>query len=210
MYLVAVTGGIGSGKSTVSARLAHHGAEVIDLDEVAREIVQPGEPALEEIAARFGQDVVQADGTLDRAELARRAFVDDDSRRDLDRITHPRVASRIAERLTVLAAEANADPTRIIVVDHPLLIETGQAGRFDAVVAVLADETLRIERLVERRGLDAEDVRARMRQQVDDEARRAAADHVVTNEGDLDTLNAEVDRLQAHLAAKAREQRALR
>ncbi len=210
MYLVAVTGGIGSGKSTVSARLAHHGAEVIDLDEVAREIVQPGEPALEEIAARFGQDVVQADGTLDRAELARRAFVDDDSRRDLDRITHPRVASRIAERLTVLAAEAHADPARIIVVDHPLLIETGQAGRFDAVVAVLADETLRIERLVERRGLDAEDVRARMRQQVDDEARRAAADHVVTNEGDLDTLNAEVDRLQAHLAAKAREQRALR
>lgn len=210
MYLVAVTGGIGSGKSTVAARLAHHGAQVIDLDEVAREIVQPGEPALEEIAARFGQDVVQADGTLDRAELARRAFVDDDSRRDLDRITHPRVASRIAERLTVLAAEAHADPTRIIVVDHPLLIETGQAGRFDAVVAVLADETLRIERLVERRGLDADDVRARMRQQVDDDARRAAADHVVTNEGDLDTLNAEVDRLQAHLAAKAREQRATR
>ena len=210
MYLVAVTGGIGSGKSTVAARLAHHGAQVIDLDEVAREIVQPGEPALEEIAARFGQDVVQADGTLDRAELARRAFADDASRRDLDRITHPRVASRIAERLTVLAAEAHTDPARIVVVDHPLLIETGQAGRFDAVVAVLADEALRIERLVARRGLDIDDVRARMRQQVDDDARRATADHLVTNEGDLDTLNAEVDRLQAHLSAKARELRATR
>ncbi len=210
MYLVAVTGGIGSGKSTVAARLAHHGAEVIDLDEVAREIVQPGQPALEEIAARFGRDVLQEDGSLDRAELARRAFVDDATRRDLDRITHPRVASRIAERLTVLAGEDHHDPSRIIVVDHPLLIETGQASRFDTVVAVLADETLRLTRLVEQRGLDPEDVRARMRQQVDDQARRAAADHVVVNEGDLDVLNAEVDRLQEHLAAKARDQRATR
>lgn len=210
MYLVAVTGGIGSGKSTVATRLAHHGAEVIDLDEVAREIVQPGEPALEEIAARFGRAVLREDGSLDRAELARRAFVDDDSRRDLDRITHPRVASRIAERLTVLAGEDHQDPSRIIVVDHPLLIETGQSARFDTVVAVIADQDLRMRRLVEQRGLDADDVRARMRQQVDDQARRAAADHVVTNEGDLDTLNAEVDRLQSHLAAKAREQRASR
>ena len=210
MYLVAVTGGIGSGKSTVAARLAHHGAEVIDLDEVAREIVQPGEPALEEIAARFGQDLLLDDGSLDRGELARRAFVDDDSRRDLDRITHPRVASRIAERLTVLAGEDHHDPSRIIVVDHPLLIETGQASRFDTVVAVLADEELRLRRLVEQRGLDPEDVRARMRQQVDDQARRAAADHVLVNEGDLDVLNAEVDRLQAHLAAKASGQRATR
>ena len=210
MYLVAVTGGIGSGKSTVAARLAHHGAEVIDLDEVAREIVQPGEPALEQIAARFGQDLLLDDGSLDRGELARRAFVDDDSRRDLDRITHPRVASRIAERLTVLAGEDHHDPSRIIVVDHPLLIETGQASRFDTVVAVLADEELRLRRLVEQRGLDPEDVRARMRQQVDDQARRAAADHVLVNEGDLDVLNAEVDRLQAHLAAKASGQRATR
>ena len=210
MYLVAVTGGIGSGKSTVAARLAHHGAEVIDLDEVAREIVQPGEPALEEIAVRFGQDLLLDDGSLDRGALARRAFVDDDSRRDLDRITHPRVASRIAERLTVLAGEDHHDPSRIIVVDHPLLIETGQAGRFDTVVAVLADEEVRLRRLVEQRGLDPEDVRARMRQQVDDQARRAAADHVLVNEGDLDVLNAEVDRLQAHLAAKARDQRATR
>ncbi len=208
MYLVAVTGGIGSGKSTVTARLAHHGAEVIDLDEVAREIVQPGEPALEEIAARFGQEVLTDDGTLDRAELARRAFVDDQSRRDLDRITHPRVASRIAERLTLLAGEDHLDPTRLVVVDHPLLIETGQAARFDTVVAVLAGEEVRMRRLVEQRGLDAEDVRARMRQQVDDDARRAAADHVVTNDGDLETLNAEVDRLHTHLAAKARAQRA--
>ena len=210
MYLVAVTGGIGSGKSTVAARLAHHGAEVIDLDEVAREIVQPGEPALEEIAVRFGQDLLLDDGSLDRGALARRAFVDDDSRRDLDRITHPRVASRIAERLTVLAGEDHHDPSRIIVVDHPLLIETGQAGRFDTVIAVLADEEVRLRRLVEQRGLDPEDVRARMRQQVDDQARRAAADHVLVNEGDLDVLNAEVDRLQAHLAAKARDQRATR
>ncbi len=210
MYLVAVTGGIGSGKSTVSARLAHHGAEVIDLDEVAREIVQPGEPALEEIAARFGSGVLQADGTLDRAELARRAFVDEDTRRDLDRITHPRVAARIAERLTVLAADDHDDPARIVVVDHPLLIETGQAGRFDAVVAVLADAQVRLDRLVTQRGLDPDDVRARMRQQVDDQARRAAADHVVMNEGDLDGLTAEVDRLQAHLEARARGRHAAR
>lgn len=206
MYLVGLTGGIGSGKSTVAARFAEHGWPVVDADGVAREIVAPGEPALAELASRFGDEVLSSDGGLDRPTLARVAFASPEGKAALDRITHPRIAARIAERVATLDAEHVADEPLVAVVDHPLLIETGQASRFDAVVVVLAAEDERVRRLVTERGLDEDDVRARLRAQTDDEARRAAATHVLTNDGGLDELVAAVDELVVRIEAAARAQ----
>lgn len=202
MFLVGVTGGIGSGKSTVTARLAALGCPVVDADLVAREVVAPGEPTLRDLADHFGGDVVRADGTLDRPLLAARAFADDEARAALDRITHPRIAARIAERIATLGAEHRGDGPLLVVVDHPLLLETGQAGRFDAVVVVLADEEQRVRRLVAR-GMDEADARARMRVQVDDAARRAAATHVVHNDAGIEELEASVDALHTELLVSA-------
>jgi dephospho-CoA kinase len=207
MELVGLTGGIGSGKSTVAARLREHGCEVIDADAVAREIVAPGEATLDDLVARFGPGILREDGSLHRQELARVAFADDDARADLDRITHPRIAARIAERIAQIGAAADARPGEVIVVDHPLLVETGQTGRFDAVLVVLADEELRVRRLVESRGLTEEDVRARIRAQVDDEARRRVATHVIRNEGSVEELRAQVDAIHTELVAKGRHGR---
>lgn len=207
MFLVGLTGGIGSGKSTVARCFADRGWPVVDADAVAREIVAPGEPTLADLAERFGEAILRADGTLDRPALARVAFADEASRADLDRLTHPRIAARIAERLAALgAAERGADPL-IAVVDHPLLIEIGQVGRFDAVVVVLAAEDTRLDRLVRLRGLDPDDVRARMRAQVDDDARRAAATHLVVNEGSLEELEADAAAVADRIEAAARQTR---
>lgn len=210
MFLVGLTGGIGSGKSTVAGIFRERGWPVIDADAVAREIVTAGEPALADLVRRFGDDIVRADGSLDRAALARVAFADDASRADLDRLTHPRIAARIAERLAVLAAERERPEPLIAAVDHPLLIETGQAGRFDEVVVVLADEVTRFDRLVRHRGLDPEDVRARMRAQVSDDDRRAAATHVIVNEGSLTDLESAATEVATRIEAAAREPRGAR
>lgn len=199
MYLVGLTGGIGSGKSTVAARLAEHGVPVVDADAVAREIVEPGEPALDDLIAHFGEGILTEAGRLDRAGLAALAFVDEEQRAALNAITHPRITERIRERVRRL--EADGEP--LVVLDHPLLLESDPTGRVDAIVVVLAPEEVRVERLVEQRGLDEQDVRARMRAQVDDDARRAAADHVLDNDGDLDTLLARTDTLLETLRAAA-------
>ena len=204
MYLVGLTGGIGSGKSTVAARFAERGAEVIDADAIAREVVEPGGPALPGLVERFGPGLLQDDGRLDRRALAAVAFADDRSRADLDRLTHPHVAGRIASRIAELGGEEDARADRIVVVDHPLLIETQQTARFDAVVVVLAPREVRTARLCERRGLDREDVEARMRAQVDDAARRAAATHLIDNSGDLEDLDPQVDRVYEALRSTAR------
>ncbi len=203
MYLVGLTGGIGSGKSTVAELLAAHGARIIDADRVAREIVEPGEPALAELAAHFGADILDDQGRLDRAELARRAFVDDETRARLNAITHPRVAAKIAERIAQLGGDPDVDDGDVIVVDHPLLIETGQTGRFDAVVVVLADVERRVRRLTGDRGLDEADVRARIGAQASDEARRSAATHLIDNDTDLDGLRAQVATLYDELLTQA-------
>ena len=202
MLLVGLTGGIGSGKSTVADRLEELGVPVINADVIAREIVQPGEPALTEIVHRFGAQVLQEDGTLDRVRLAGVVFADPEARRALDRITHPRIAARVAERIAELGAAD--DPPPVVVVDHPLLVETGQAGRFDEVVVVEAPEDLRVARLVEGRGMDEHDVRARIRSQADDAARRQVATKVIDNAGGLEDLLAQTDRLHAVLVAASR------
>lgn len=197
MRLVGVTGGMGSGKSTVAARCREHDVPVIDADAVAREVVEPGQPALAELAARFGDDVLRADGTLDRAELARRAFADADGRDALDAITHPRIAARLRDRVAALR-DAHPPPA-LVVLDHPLLLETGTAALVDEVVVVLADVDTRVARLVEQRGLDEGDARARIAAQTDDAARRAQADHVLTNDGPRDELVAATDALLERL-----------
>lgn len=198
MYLVGLTGGIGSGKSTVARRLAAHGVPVVDADAVAREVVEPGEPALAELAERFGPDVLTAQGALDRPALAALAFADDTERAALDAIMHPRIAGRVTARLQELADAGEP----VAVLDHPLLLETDGRDLVDVIVVVVAPEEVRVQRLVEQRGLAEDDVRARIRAQTDDDARRAAADHVVVNDGELERLLERTDQLWARLLAE--------
>jgi dephospho-CoA kinase len=203
VFLVGLTGGIGSGKSTVAARLAERGVPVIDADQVAREIVEPGEPALADLADRFGPDILRADGTLDRQALADIVFHDPEARGDLDRLTHPRIAGRIATRIAELGGTWDRPGPPMAVVDHPLLIETAQVGRFDAVVVVLVPAEERVRRLVELRGLQEHDARARMAVQTDDETRRRLASHVLVNDGSIEDLLQQVDELYDELTRLA-------
>ncbi|GAB4081551.1 dephospho-CoA kinase [Modestobacter muralis] len=187
MLRIGLTGGIGSGKSTVAALLAERGAQVVDADRIAREVVEPGTPGLAAVAAEFGEGVLAADGALDRGALASIVFGDTAARARLDGIVHPLVRARAAE----LVAAAPADA--VVVQDVPLLVETGQAGSYDLVLVVEADPDTRVQRLVGR-GLSAEDARARMASQASDEERRAVADVVLRNDGDRAALAAEVGR----------------
>lgn len=203
MYMVGLTGGMGSGKSTVARELEALGAEVIDADVLAREVVAPGEPALEEIRERFGAEVLREDGTLDRPALAGIVFGDDTARADLNAITHPRIGERIAQRIDTLATAEGDGTAGIVVVDHPLLVETGQAGDFPAVVVVVAPVEVRVRRLQEGRGIDPADARARIESQVSDEERRAAATHVIDNGGDRASLRRQVAEVWSDLRSRA-------
>ncbi|MFM7598630.1 MAG: dephospho-CoA kinase [Actinomycetota bacterium] len=187
---MALTGGIGSGKSTVAMLLARHGAVVVDADAIAREIVEPGQPALEEIARAFGAGVLASDGRLDRPALAALVFSDEGARARLNAITHPRIATRSAELIS--AAPAGA----IVVYDMPLLVEQGVEALqgWDAIVVVDASDEARLARLISR-GMIPEDARARMDAQASREQRLKVADHVVDNEGDLPALLEQVDSL---------------
>lgn len=191
---IALTGGIGSGKSTVSRLLEAKGAVIVDADAIAREIVEPGEPALGEIVEAFGAGVITSDGTLDRARLAGIVFADSEALARLNAITHPRIAARSAELLS--AAPEGA----VVVYDMPLLVEQGPqalAG-WDAIVVVDAPDEVRLERLLAR-GMEREDATRRLEAQVGREERRAVADHVLDNSGDLSSLARQVDDLWALL-----------
>jgi dephospho-CoA kinase len=187
---IGLTGGIGSGKSTVSALLAAHGAVIVDADRIAREVVEPGTPGLERIIEAFGDGVVEADGSLDRAALAAVVFADPDARRQLDGIVHPLVRARAREMA------AAAPPDAVVVHDVPLLVETGQASSYDLVLVVEADPATRVSRLVQR-GLTAEDARARIEAQASDDQRRAVADVVLHNGGTPEQLAEQVNRFWA-------------
>lgn len=193
---VALTGGIGSGKSTVAALLRAHGAIVVDADAIAREVVEPGSPALAEIAEAFGPGVLGEDGSLDRQALGRIVFADPRQREALEAITHPRIAARSAELI------AAAPSGSVVVYDMPLLVEHGGEGlrSWDAVVVVDAPDDIRLARLVGR-GMSAEDARSRMAAQASREARLAVADYVVDNSGRVEDLAGQVDRLWAELHA---------
>ncbi|KQQ01602.1 MULTISPECIES: dephospho-CoA kinase [unclassified Rathayibacter] len=198
MHLVALTGGIASGKSTVARRLAEHGAVVVDADVLAREVVEPGQPALRAIVERFGAAMLREDGSLDRAALGAVVFADSSARADLNAITHPAVGER-SQRLFAEAAEA--DPHAVVVYDVPLLAEGRGAGEFDEVVVVHAPEAARIDRLVRLRGLSEPEARARVGAQATDEQRLALADVVLDSSGTLDETLARTDALWEHLSA---------
>lgn len=188
MFLIGLTGGIGSGKSTVASRLKTLGARIVDADKIAREIVEPGEPALAELAEAF-DGVLNADGTLNRAELARQAFAAPEATEKLNSITHPRIRERTLERF----AQARTDGVPVLVYDMPLLIENGEYKKMDHVLVVDAEDGIRIDRLVNSRGLDEEDARRRIAAQISREERLAAADSVVDNSGTRDQLLQQVD-----------------
>ena len=190
---VGLTGGIGSGKSTVSALLADRGAVVIDYDLLAREAVEVGTPALAQIVERFGPGVLRPDGALDRPALGAIVFGDDEARRDLEAITHPAIGE------LAWARDEAAPAGSILVHDHPLLVETGLAGLMDFVVVVDLPEETQLDRLVRLRGMSPEDARARIAAQASRDDRRAAADVVIDNSGTPADLAAAVDALWARL-----------
>ncbi len=194
MVLVGLTGGIGAGKSTVAERLRVRGAVIIDADEVARAVVEPGEPAFDALVERFGSDIIGPDGRLDRAVLAKRAFADDSARAALDEITHPAIATEFTRRMMRAPADA------IVVCDVPLLVESDSAATrgYEAVIVVEAPRELRLERL-ERRGVERADAEARMAAQATDAQRREVATHVIDNAGDPATLDAQIDEVWADL-----------
>lgn len=199
--LLALTGGIASGKSTVARRLAELGAVVVDADAVAREVVEPGTPGLARIAEVFGPAVIIADGSLDRAALGAIIFADEAARQTLNAITHPAVGERSR---ALFASAREADPAAIVVYDVPLLVRedgTGRIDEFDGVIVVSADEETRARRLVELRGLDDAEARRRIGAQAPESARLAIADHVIDANGSLEETLAQVDALWSTLRA---------
>lgn len=187
VLLVGLTGGIGSGKSTVAALLAERGAVVVDADAVARAVVEPGTEALAALVERFGDGVLSPDGTLDRAALAAVAFADDEARTDLEAITHPAINAEFLRRMQEAPADA------VVVCDVPLLAESDQARSrgYPVVVVVEAPLATRLERL-EGRGVDRADAERRIAAQASDEERRAIATHVIDNSGDLAALEPQI------------------
>jgi dephospho-CoA kinase len=191
MILVGLTGGIGSGKSTVSALLAQRGAVIIDADAIVHELQEPGQPVFDAIVEEFGAEVVGADGALARAALAGIVFGDADRLAALNGIVHPAVGAEIARRM---AEEAQSD--HIVILDVPLLVESGRDDMAGMLVVDVEPE-LAVDRVVEFRGMEADDVRARMARQVTRSDRLEKADFVIDNSGDLDDLRTQVDRAWA-------------
>jgi dephospho-CoA kinase len=196
MLRVALTGGIASGKSLVAAELAARGAVIIDADVLAREVVEPGTPALAAIIDKFGPQIMR-DGELDRSQLGAIVFADPDARRDLERIVHPAVRARAAE------LERAADPDAVVVHVIPLLVETGQQEDFDVVVTVDVDHETQIQRLIARNGFSRAEAAARVDVQADSEERRTAADVVVDNHGNLEDLREQIAALWDVLTSAA-------
>jgi dephospho-CoA kinase len=195
VILVGLTGGIGSGKSTVSSLLAARGAVIVDADAVTRELQRPGQPVLTAIVERFGQGVLLPDGELDRPALAAMVFSDAEALKELNAIVHPAVGAEIARRI-----EAASETDAVVVLDIPLLAENPRKG-LAATVVVDTPVDVAVERLVRLRGMDEEDARARIARQATREERAAGADRIIDNAGDLAALEAQVDDLWAWLTA---------
>ena len=188
MLLIGLTGGIGSGKSSVSAALQRRGAVIVDADAIVRELQEPGTVVFDEMVERFGAAIVAADGTLDRAAVARIVFADAEALADLGMIVHPRVHDEIERRV---AAEQDSD--HVVVLDIPLLDRSGWPGLAGTIVVDL-DPDVAVERLIAYRGFDETDARNRIANQASRDERLTLADFVVDNGGDLDDLEREVDR----------------
>ena len=187
VYLIGLTGGIASGKSTVARRLVEHGAVHIDADDLARRVVEPGKPAYDAIVAEFGRDVLRHDGTIDRAKLGEVVFSDDAARSRLNAIVHPAVRELSAK---LFAKAETEDPDAVVVYDVPLLVEASVDHPFDLIVVTNAPKRTQVKRLVEERGLDPIQAEARVDAQVDNTARLAIADVVIdTDESMAHTIS---------------------
>ena len=198
MLLLGLTGGIGSGKSTVARLLERRGAFVIDADQLAREAVEKGTPGFDRVVEAFGPDVVTPEGDLDRPALAARIFSDPAQKAALEAIVHPEVAQRFSDRV-----DAHRSTDRIVVYVTPLLVELGLAPAFDVVIVVTASPHLRASRVASERGLSPEEVRRRMAAQATDEQRAEVADVLIDNDGSLAELEPQVNRLWVDLVARA-------
>ena len=199
MTLIGLTGGIASGKSTIGARLAELGAVRFDADQLARDAVAPGSPGLARVSERFGDAVLQADGSLDRAALGAIVFSDAAKLADLNAIVHPEVRRLADERISAARAE---DPDVVIVYEIPLLVEADRGGDWDLIVVADAPVEQRIARMVTLRGMTEADARRRVANQASDAERRAVADVVIDTSGSEDETLAQVDALWARVSSR--------
>ena len=198
MKVLGLTGGIGSGKSMVLSMFANLGAEVIDADQLAREVVEPGQPALEEIATAFGRDMLMPDGRLDRGKLARIIFADPVARARLNAITHPRIQERMATEM----ARRGSRPG-LLIVDVPLLYENDRSDTVESVVVVWVDAKTQLRRLTERDGLTPDEARQRIAAQMPLDEKRARADLVVDNSGSRENTRRQVEAIYRRFAPTA-------
>jgi len=186
---VAITGGIGSGKSTVARILGELGAAVISADKLARDIVAPGEPALREIEQRFGREILLPSGELDRKRLAARVFASDEERRALEQITHPRIRERFRE---AVRSHQEREPSRLLIYDVPLLFEAGVPPEVTKVVVVSAPEAVCLQRVTARDGVSQSEALQRLKSQIPLTEKVARADIVLHNDSNIDTLRQKV------------------
>jgi dephospho-CoA kinase len=193
VILVGLTGGIGAGKSTVSAMLAERGAIIVDADQIARDLQSPGSPVLDSMAERFGGHILRDDGSLDRAAVAAIVFNDDAALKDLNGIVHPAMQSEIQRQI-----DEHRSTDRVVVLDFPLLGENPRKG-LAATIVVDIPVDVAVRRLVDQRGMDEADARARINSQLSREERLATATNVLDNSGDRDSLSAQVDELWEQL-----------
>ncbi len=193
--IIGLTGGIASGKSTVAKILRELGAPIVDADQVARDVVEPGTPALEEIVARFGPEVVDADGRLERKRLGDIVFADDDARAALNAIIHPRIAAASQQRIAALAAAGEP----IVVYEAALIVENKLTSWMEALIVVSVSRDVQVQRLMARDGIDAIAAEARLAAQLPLEDKVAVADYVVDNSGTLEQTRAQVERLWARI-----------
>jgi dephospho-CoA kinase len=203
VFLVGLTGGIGSGKSTVAERFVAAGAELIDADQVAREVVVPGKPAWKKIVEHFGDEILDDEGFIDRPALGAIVFADPAKRALLNELTHPPVIEAIADQLEMLTAFDG-----VVVLDVPLLVEGGVDRGYDAIVVVAAKPETQLQRLLADRGMSEEEAHQRIAAQAPLEDKIAKATHVLWNEGTLEELRTEADHLAQELTALAREKTA--
>lgn len=190
VMLIGLTGGIGAGKSTVAKLFEERGVPIVDADAIARDVVKPGQPALAELVEHFGDSILGAAGELNRGKLAEVAFADAESHEALNAIMHPAVSAETAKRIDALRGDHS-----VIVHDVPLLVEAGLAGNYDLTVLVDTPAEVRLQRLIELRGMDSEDAKKRIAAQATDEQRRAVCDVALDNSGDIEHLRAQFEQM---------------
>jgi len=202
--IIGLTGGIATGKSTVAGMLRERGAAIVDADRVAREVVEPGQPALQEIVNRFGPGILNEDGTLNRKKLGEIVFADPARRKELEAVTHPAIRERMRKMIEALRAE---DPDRLIVADIPLLFEAGLERQYEYVLLVYVPREIQMRRLMRRDGLTEEEAEKRLAAQMDIEEKKSRADYVIDNSGSPEETARQVERFLESLDKPAKRKK---